>query len=152
MIKKCKKSLDSVHQSGVLFTDLSNAFDFIYDELLLAKLYTYYVDKNCLHFISSYLSQRKRITKIKTSYSTFADIVYSGHESSFLGPLLFNIYVVTFFYDADCLEIANYVDGITLYNYSSNLSNILEKFEKVTEHIFKWFVKNCQRQTQKNVI
>ena len=54
-------------------TDLSNTFDCIDHELLLAKPYAYGVDKNSLYFIHPYLSQRKQRIKINTSKSTFGD-------------------------------------------------------------------------------
>lgn len=111
MIEKFKKnSLDSSGISGLLLTDLSKAFECIDHELLIAKLYAYSSDKNSLFFIHFYLRQRKQRTKINTSFSIFADILYGVPQGSILGKLLFDIYIHNLFYDTDHLDVANYAD------------------------------------------
>ena len=110
-IEKLKKnSLDSSGISGLLLTDLFKAFECIDHELLIAKLYTYSSHKNPLFFIHSYLRQRKQRTKINTSFSIFADILYGVPQGSILGKLLFDIYIHNLFYDTDHLDVANYAD------------------------------------------
>ena len=49
---------------GVLFTDLSEALNCLYNELLIAKLDAYGFDKNALKLVNSYLSNRKQRVKI----------------------------------------------------------------------------------------
>ena len=76
MIEKWRRSLDGGSQAGALPTDLSKAFDCIDHELLIAKLYAYGFDKKSLHFINAYLKGRKQRTKINSSYSAFAEILF----------------------------------------------------------------------------
>ena len=59
MLEKWRKALDKWNIAGGLLTDLSNAFDCLNRELLIAKLEAYGFDHNALNLIYSYLSNRK---------------------------------------------------------------------------------------------
>ena len=124
---------------GALLTDLSKAFDCIDHELLIAKLYAYGFDKNSLYFIISYLKGRKRRTKINSSYSAFAEILFGVPQGAILGPLLFNIYIYDLFIENSDTDIANYTDDSTPYACSSDLNSVIFKLQKNTERIFRWF-------------
>ena len=63
MVEKWRQCLDNGGVSGALFTDL--AFDYILNDLLIAKLAAYGFDYNSLQMLQSYLSNRKQRTKIK---------------------------------------------------------------------------------------
>ena len=134
IIEKWRRSVDGGDQAGALLTDLSKAFYCSDHELLIAKLYAYGFDKNFLHFINSYLKGRKQRTKINSSYSAFAEIIFGVPQGSILGPLLFNIYI--------CDLCANYDDDNTPYACSSDLDSVIFKLQKNTESIFRWFYNN----------
>ena len=53
LIEKWKKSVDNGGAFGTLFTDLSEAFDYLSHELLIAKLDAYGFDKNALKLVNS---------------------------------------------------------------------------------------------------
>ena len=91
MIEKWRRSVDGGGQAGALLTDLSKTFDCIDHELLIAKLYAYGFNKNLLYFINSYWKGQKQRTKINSSYTAFAEILFGVPQGSILGPLLFNI-------------------------------------------------------------
>ena len=59
-------------------------------ELLIAKLW---FDTDALKFIYFYLEGRKQRTRINSSYSSFAEILFGVPQGSILGPLLFNVYI-----------------------------------------------------------
>ena len=59
MLEKWKRSVDSGKAFGGLLTDLSNAFDCIDHELLIAKLNDYRFSLPALRLIHDYLSHRK---------------------------------------------------------------------------------------------
>ena len=71
MIEKWKKSLDDKEYSGVVFMDLSKAFETINHDLLIAKLDAYGFDKATLKLMKSYLTNRWQRTKINTSFSSW---------------------------------------------------------------------------------
>ena len=56
--EKWKKVLDDIGYAGTVLMDLSNVFDSINHELLIAKLHVYGFSKEALILIASYLSDR----------------------------------------------------------------------------------------------
>ena len=97
MIEKWQKFLDIGGHAGALLTDLCKAFHCIDHELLILKLHAYGFDTDVLKFIYSYLKGRKQRTRINSSYSSFAEIVFDAPQGSILGPLLFNSYICDLF-------------------------------------------------------
>ena len=82
MIEKWRQSLDLGEQAAVILTDLSKAFDCIGHELLIAKLNAYGFKNSSLTFIYSYLSERKRRTKISSSSGCWAEILFGVPQGS----------------------------------------------------------------------
>ena len=58
MIESWKAKLNKGLKVGVITMDLSKAFDSLDHDLLLAKLETYGLDNNIVHFMRSYLTNR----------------------------------------------------------------------------------------------
>ena len=63
-IEDWKLAFDENKHVGVLFTDLSKAFDCLPHSLLMAKLNAYGLDMSACNLIGSYLSNRKQRVKI----------------------------------------------------------------------------------------
>ena len=101
MIKKWHQSLDSGGQAAAVVTDLLKAFDCIDHELLITKLNAYVFDNSSLTFIYSYFSDRKKRTKVNSSFSCLAEILFGVTQGSILGPLLFNAYMSDLFFEVD---------------------------------------------------
>ena len=116
MIEKWRQSLDSGGQAAAVLTDLSKAFDCIDHQLLIAKLNAYVFDNSSLTFIYSYFSERKERTKINSSFSCWAEILFGVPQGSILGPLLFNAYICNLFFEVRDLECASFADDTTPYS------------------------------------
>ena len=56
MIETWKTKLNMGHKVGVIYIDLSKAFDILTRELLIAKVKCYGLDQNTVEFFRSYLS------------------------------------------------------------------------------------------------
>ena len=59
MIEKWRESLDSGVNFGALLTDLSNAFDCLPDDFLIAKLHAYGLDMPSLKLLYNLFNKKK---------------------------------------------------------------------------------------------
>ena len=114
-IEKWKKFLDNGGVFGALLTNLSEAFDCIPHDLIIAKLEAYGLHMDALKLIHDYLSNRKQWLEVNDAYSSWKDIFYGVPQGSILDPLLFNIYLCDLFYFLEDLDIASYADDTTIY-------------------------------------
>ena len=75
----------------MILTDLSNAFDCVLHDLIIAKLEAYGFHIDVLKLIHDYLSNRKQRVKVNDEYSSCKDIFYGVPHGSIPSPLLFYI-------------------------------------------------------------
>ena len=71
--------------------DLSKAYDCLPDDLLIAKIGPYGLDRSSLKSLMNYLNSRRQ--RVGSSYSNQCEIKHRIPQSSILGPLLFNIFI-----------------------------------------------------------
>ena len=106
---------------------------------MIAKLHAYGFDTDALKFIYSYLKGRKRRSKINSSFSSFAEILFDVPQGSILVSLLFNAYICDFFYDIDVLDFASFADDNTLYSCLSDMISVLGQLKGGIDKISDWF-------------
>ena len=127
MQEKWKHLLDNGYNIGVLFMDLSKAFDVLNHSLLLAKLDAYGFSLKSTAFIQSYLNKRMQKVNVNNKFSAWEGIYSGVPQGSILGPLLFNIFINDIFSFLTTCEMCNYADDNTLYTYSRVLLGLTEK-------------------------
>ena len=71
----------------LLLSNLSKAFDCFSHELLIAKLHVYGFSFAALRVKQSYLTNRKQRTQIKSSYSSWKEILFRVPQGSILGRI-----------------------------------------------------------------
>ena len=69
MLEKWKNTLDKGKHVGAVFMDLSEAFDTINYDLLIAKLKAYGFSNNTLLFMFNYLENRYQRVSVNSSFS-----------------------------------------------------------------------------------
>ena len=76
-----------------MFMDLSLAFDTLNHNLLLAKLNAYGFSFSAMKVVQSYLSRRFPRVNLNSNSSKWCKILLVVPQRSYLGPLLFNIFI-----------------------------------------------------------
>ena len=97
LLQSWQKVLDSGGFIGSILMDLLKAYDCIRRNLLIAKIDCYGVDKASLRLLLDYLTRRKQLTKIGSSFSSWCDINTGVPQGLTLGSLLF-IYLSMIYY------------------------------------------------------
>ena len=131
-------SLDKGEYVGVVFMDLSKAFDTISHDLLLAKLKAYRFSHNVLAFMINYLKNRSHRANINSNFSTWEEVKAGVPQGSILGSLLFNIFINIFYFE-DKSYLSNCADDNVLYAFGSNMTEVNNKLSQDLLKLSEWF-------------
>ena len=80
-----------------MFLDLAKAFNTVNHKILVSKLKGYNIKCSMLNLIESYLKDRSQSTVINNVVSEREILNVAVPQGSCLGPLLFLVYIMTFF-------------------------------------------------------
>ena len=122
--------------------DLFKDYDCLPHGLITADLEAHGLDKNSLRFFINYLSCRKQMTKMGSTYSNQSQVFRGIPQGSILGLLLFNIFINDIFFFIEKSEICNIADDHTLYSCDRNLLLIKENLIFDMKNISFWFRTN----------
>ena len=127
--------------SGVVFLDLSAAFDLVDSSLLIQKLIVYGVQPDVISWIDSYLANRKQAVWIDHTLSDWQDVPVGVPQGSILGPLLFTIFSNDLPEFLSC-EIDQYADDSTLSCVKSAAGEITSELNSNLCEVSKWMQSN----------
>ena len=138
---KILKGFDRGLLTGMILIDPQKVFDTTNHEILFKKLKAMGFSEGCITWFQSHLSERIFFISIENQLSDYGRISCGVPHGSFLGPLLFFIYV------NDIPQAVN--SNLFLYADDSCLMfqhKEVEKIERVLnndfENICDWFVEN----------
>ena len=122
--------------------DLSKAFDSMPHGFLIAKLSAYGVSRHACNLIINFLCNRRQRTKVMGKCSEWVTINRGVPQGSWLGPVLFNIFVNDLFYTNIDSIIFNYADDNHLVNESNSVDTLKVSLEKDAHRAISWFGTN----------
>ena len=142
LIENWKKSLDEKKFVGVVLMELSEAFDSIPHDLLIAKMYAYIFSINAVTFFYSYLKRWKQNVKINNTHSVFQLILSGVPQGSILGPLLFNLFINDLYLWITKKDLLNFADDNTITAAERTIENLLSTLETESQAAIEWFKLN----------
>ena len=125
--------LDSGDSLISIFLDFSKAFDKVWHQGLIYKLEASGIHGNILHWLNSYLSNRKQRVCINGSYSSWLQINAGVPQGSVLGPLLFLIYINDICIGIDS-KIALFADDTSIFRQTNG--NLQEAVNHINQDLF----------------
>ena len=146
LVEEWKKYLDNnevvgEEWEGVLM-DLSNVFDCIIHDLLIAKLSASGFDKTALKYIYSYLKKRKQCARENNIHSGFEEIISGVPQGSIVGPILIKAFLNYFFYDIENASVHNSGDDNTLSCFAKTVKGLINLLKEESEVEINCFSSN----------
>ena len=119
--------------------NFSEAFDKHNYELLIAKLEVYDSYKKCIGLIYNFLKNRKQRVKINATFSIWTELLSTVAQGSVLEPLIFNIYLNDLFFFLQDIELSNFANDATPFDYDQALAAVLETLDRNLELAIRTF-------------
>ena len=142
VVDKWLQCMDNSQVSAVVFLDLAKAFNTVRHPLPLKKLSTLGISGTELDWFSSYLTNHQQRVVYNGTLSTDQPTTCGVPQGSFLGPLLFLMYVNTV---PECIkygDINMFADDAALFFTSKDHSKIGQKLNIDLKLISEWLEVN----------
>ena len=135
-------NIDAGKLTGVLFIDLSKAFDTVNHDVLLKKLLSFGICQNTFNWFSSYLRNRTQCVKWKGVLSKEKNVTIGVPQGSILGPLFFILFVNDY---PKCLKhstVTIYADDTTQDVSDKSIDVIEKKLHEDLLNSMNWMSRN----------
>ena len=127
-----------------LFIDFEKAFDSVWKQGMIVKLYKLGIKGKILHLINDFLTNRKviiNVNSVKGDLRNSSDVGLP--QGSVLSPILFRIYLMDFLNDIDrnTIDLLKFAGDGTIKVSGENTKVCLEKLQLVFDSIESWVKK-----------
>lgn len=137
--------------TGMVLLDLSCAFDTVWQDALVAKLFEHQFPVHTVKIIQSFLSNRYFKVKVSASYSSSRPIAAGVPQGAVLSPVLFNIYTADVPVPTTC-EMAAFADDVAMLRTAKRADTIRrglnDAVKDFTKYTRKWKLKVCPPKTK----
>jgi Reverse transcriptase (RNA-dependent DNA polymerase)/Endonuclease-reverse transcriptase len=126
--------------TGALFFDVAKAFDKVWHNGLLYKLYRLKIPDSLVLIIRDYLSNRSFRFRVEGTHSSPHPLRAGVPQGSVLSPLLFSLYVNDIPHTSG-VHLALFADDTALYFTHRNRAHVAKKLQTAASTLGKWFRK-----------
>ena len=122
--------------------ELKEAFDTVDKKLLLEKLFHYGIRKIEQRWFASYLIKRRQFCRVNGKLSSIENISCKGPQGSFLGLLLFLLFINDMPYSLTKVKVILYADDTSLTQSDVKLDNVAQAINSELEKLNEWLQGN----------
>ena len=136
------EEVDGGGACGVLFLDLSKAFDTVNHDIIRLKLKALGVKESSVSWFVTYLSGCTQQTNICGTLSDPTEMKMGVPQGSILGPLIFICYVNDLAMNCKLSASFMYSDDMALLTKGRNINIIQQNLQSDFDCLLKWFAAN----------
>ena len=126
LVDEIRKAADKGLITGVLFVDLSEAFNTLGNSRLIIKLQSYGIKGQALQWFTDYLFACHQDVKFNNETSEKFPLTYGEPQGSILGPILFLIFFNDFEDSLNFNISLQFADDTVIYYSGKSITNIEE--------------------------
>ena len=142
LVESAKQHIDQGYLVAIASLDLSKAFDSLSHNLILQKLLNMGLDGTAVHWVKSYLENRKQVVKFGRIKSDEETVESGVPQGSILGPLLF-ITCTDDIEDAmQDYQIFSYADDMQILVKGTSIKEIERKLEEAIKKANDYYNRN----------
>ena len=144
LVESWLNNINKRQMTGIVFLDLSKAFDLINHEILLQKLRYYISNENIIQLIRSFLTNRTQQVISNGIMSEPSFIKIGVPQGSTLGPLLFSVFIndLPLAITSENVETDLFADDATLHTADKDIAAISSELQLALCEVSKWCLIN----------
>ena len=136
------ESLSKKQISLLLLIDFSKAFDMVEHTILLRKLEHYGIRGLALKRMTSYLKNWSQFVSLSGENSSIKHMQYGVPQGSYLGPLLFIIYINDLPNIFNRAKFILYADDANIIINGANIADIVQQLNALCNILPNWVISN----------